>query len=45
MNAGRYEERSTVITSNKSLTEWGVTLKDGSLAQAPIDSLHVRPKY
>jgi len=37
--AGRYEKRSTIITSNKSLTEWSKTLKDSSLAQALIDRL------
>ena len=37
--AGRYEEKSTVITSNKSLNEWGKTLRDNSLAQALIDRL------
>jgi DNA replication protein DnaC len=37
--AGRYEEKSTIITSNKSLNEWGKTLRDNSLAQALIDRL------
>jgi len=37
--AGRYEQRSTIVTTNKSLTEWGKTLKDSSLAQALIDRL------
>ncbi len=37
--AGRYEEKSTVITSNKNLNEWGKTLRDNSLAQALIDRL------
>jgi DNA replication protein DnaC len=37
--AGRYEKKSTIVTSNKSLTEWGRTLKDSSLAQALIDRL------
>jgi len=37
--AGRYEKKSTIITSNKSLNEWGKTLRDNSLAQALIDRL------
>ena len=37
--AGRYEEKFTIITSNKSLNEWGKTLRDNSLAQALIDRL------
>ena len=45
--AGRYEEKSTIITSNKSLNEWGKTLRDNSLAQALIDRLihHVEVYY
>lgn len=37
--AGRYETSATIITSNKSLTEWGRMLHDGSLATALIDRL------
>jgi DNA replication protein DnaC len=37
--AGRYETSATIITSNKSLTEWGRMLHDASLATALIDRL------
>jgi DNA replication protein DnaC len=37
--AGRYEARPTIITSNKSLTEWATVLQDASLASAVIDRL------
>lgn len=37
--AGRYETRATIITSNKSLTEWSTVLQDASLAAAVIDRL------
>lgn len=37
--AGRYEARATLITSNKSLTEWSGVLQDASLAAAVIDRL------
>lgn len=37
--AGRYERRPTVITSNKSLTEWAAITHDLSLASAIIDRL------
>jgi len=37
--AGRYEARPTIITSNKSLTEWSAVLQDASLASAVIDRL------
>ena len=37
--AGRYEKKSTIITSNKSLNEWNKTLRDNSLIQALIDRL------
>lgn len=37
--AGRYERRPTIITSNKSLTEWGSLVQDVSLAAALIDRL------
>jgi DNA replication protein DnaC len=37
--AGRYEARPTIITSNKSLTEWPTILQDASLASAVIDRL------
>ncbi len=37
--AGRYERRPTIITSNKSLTEWGGIVQDPSLAAAIVDRL------
>ena len=37
--AGRYERRPTIITSNKSLTDWATVTKDVSLAAAIIDRL------
>ncbi len=37
--AHRYEQRATVITSNKSLTEWGRVLHDTALASALVDRL------
>ena len=37
--AGRYERRPTLITSNKSLTEWGSIVQDVSLAAALVDRL------
>jgi DNA replication protein DnaC len=37
--AGRYERRPTLITSNKSLTEWGALVQDMSLAAAIVDRL------
>jgi DNA replication protein DnaC len=37
--AGRYERRPTIITSNKSLTEWGSIVQDASLAAAIVDRL------
>jgi DNA replication protein DnaC len=37
--AGRYERRPTMITSNKSLTEWGSVVQDVSLAAALVDRL------
>ena len=37
--AQRYERRATIITSNKSLTEWGRVLSDTALAGALIDRL------
>ncbi len=37
--AGRYERRPTIITSNKSLTEWGRVVQDVSLAAALVDRL------
>lgn len=33
----RYEKKATLITSNKSLTEWGKVLGDSSLASAIVD--------
>jgi DNA replication protein DnaC len=35
--AGRYEQRPTIITSNKSLTEWAGIVQDLSLAAAVVD--------
>jgi DNA replication protein DnaC len=37
--AGRYERRPTIVTSNKSLTEWSSITQDVSLATAIIDRL------
>ena len=37
--AGRYERRPTIITSNKSLTEWGAIVQDASLAAALVDRI------
>ena len=37
--AGRYERKPTIITSNKSLTEWGSIVQDPSLAAAIVDRL------
>lgn len=37
--AGRYERRPTLITSDKSLTEWGSIVQDVSLAAALVDRL------
>lgn len=37
--AGRYEKKALIITSNKSLTEWGIVLHDASLASALVDRL------
>jgi DNA replication protein DnaC len=37
--AGRYERRPTILTSNKSLTEWPAIVGDVSLAAALIDRL------
>ncbi len=37
--AGRYEKKALIITSNKSLTEWGRILHDTSLATALVDRL------
>jgi DNA replication protein DnaC len=37
--AGRYERRPTILTSNKSLTEWGGIVQDISLAAALVDRL------
>ena len=37
--AGRYERRPTIITSNKSLTDWSIITQDISLAAAIIDRL------
>ena len=37
--SSRYEKRATIITSNKSLTEWGGIIGDTALAGALIDRL------
>ena len=37
--SSRYEKRATIITGNKSLTEWGKILGDTALAGALIDRL------
>lgn len=37
--AGRYRRRPTIITSNKSLTDWGYIVQDVSLAAALVDRL------
>ena len=37
--AGRYRRKPTIITSNKSLTDWGHIVQDVSLAAALIDRL------
>ena len=37
--SSRYEKKATIITSNKSLTEWGIILGDTALASALIDRL------
>ena len=37
--AGRYTQRPTIITSNKSLTEWSSVVQDVSLAAAIVDRL------
>ena len=37
--ATRYEKKATLITSNKSLTEWGRILHDTALAAALVDRL------
>ena len=37
--AGRYERKATIVTSNKSLAEWGRILGDTALAAALVDRL------
>jgi DNA replication protein DnaC len=37
--AGRYERRPTLLTSNKSLTEWAAIVQDASLAAALVDRI------
>jgi DNA replication protein DnaC len=37
--ASRYERRPTIITSNKSLTDWAQIVQDVSLAAALVDRL------
>ncbi len=40
--AGRYNQRPTIITSNKSLTEWSTVVQDVRLAAAIVDRLMER---
>jgi DNA replication protein DnaC len=40
--AGRYRTKATIITSNKSLTDWGYIVQDVSLAAALVDRLMER---
>jgi DNA replication protein DnaC len=37
--AGRYRHKPTIITSNKSLTDWGAIVQDVSVAAALVDRL------
>ena len=37
--AGRYRRQPTIITTNKSLTDWGTIVQDVSLAAALVDRL------
>ncbi len=37
--AGRYTRRPTIVTSNKSLTDWSLVVQDTSLAAAVVDRL------
>jgi DNA replication protein DnaC len=37
--AGRYTKRPTLITSNKSLTDWSLVVQDVSLAAAIVDRI------
>ena len=37
--ADRYERRPTILTSNKSLTEWAAVVQDASLAAAIVDRI------
>ena len=37
--ATRYEKKATIVTSNKSLTEWGRVLHDSALAATLVDRL------
>jgi DNA replication protein DnaC len=37
--SGRYERRPTILTSNKSLTEWAAVVHDASLATAIVDRI------
>jgi IstB-like ATP binding protein len=37
--AGRYEKRPTLLTSNKSLTEWAAIVQDASLAATLVDRI------
>ena len=37
--AGRYTRRPTIITSNKSLSEWSTVVQDASLAAAVVDRI------
>lgn len=37
--AGRYEKKAVIITSNKSITDWGKVLHDTSLAGVIVDRI------
>jgi DNA replication protein DnaC len=37
--SGRYEKKSTIITTNKELSAWGEVLYDNSLATSILDRL------
>jgi DNA replication protein DnaC len=37
--SGRYEKKSTIITTNKEISSWGEVLYDNSLATSILDRL------
>lgn len=45
MIAGRYEHKSTILTSNKSLVEFSCVLHDSALAAALIDGCLRKPLH